>query len=511
MKKNKFIKNNYLKFFLVFIFLNLSIFFIFFKTILANTGLTDSQKIIEINKPSVVLIVMNIKGQIQYRQPIFNQTKAQQIVTQYLQEAYYQGKIDINSEEQVLTFMLKLMLEKPTLFFDFSDRTKNVEVNVTSVGSGVIINPNGYVLTAAHCVKVDEEEAKQAVLEKTLLSTMTEDLYTSFEQEAGVKLNKTQEKLLSQLAQKVTLMGISNLDYQEEIYVGLGVAEKGRANVSAFLKPANVVKLGAIGKAKDISGIGRDLAIIKIDSVNLPTSIISNIEPTEGQEVYIIGYPAKVHFFAGSLFDQFDVLKPTVTRGTISAVRTSAKGVRSLQTDALITGGNSGGPGYNLNGEVIGTATWVIVDPQAGIKTDNYGFLVSCKEIQDFLKESSIQNIQSQVDKLYKEALNDFWNQKYKKAIKKFKEVETLYPDHPYTKEYIARAQEQINQGKDKSFPIDLSGNTVWIIVALISCCLCFGIIGIGAALAFFFINKNKQKNQNQNQNQNQNPQNISN
>ncbi len=495
MKKVNPKKNNYLKILLIFLFLYLLNFIVFSKIIIANSSLTESQKIIEINKPSVVLIVMNIRGQIQYRQPIFNKNRSEKVFTKYLEQAYYQGKIDINNQEQIVTFMLKLMLEKPELFFDFSDRAKNVEVNVTSVGSGVIINPNGYILTAAHCVKMDEEEAKQAVLEQTLLSTMTEDLYTSFEQESGIKLNKTQEELLSKLAQKIILMGITNLDYQEEIYVGLGIAEKGRANVSAFLKPANVVKLGAVGKAKDITGIGRDLAIIKIDSVNLPTSIISNTEPTEGQEVYIIGYPAKVHFFAGSLFDQFDILKPTITRGTISAVRTSAKGVRSLQTDALITGGNSGGPGYNLNGEVIGTATWVILDPQIGIKTDNYGFLISSKEIQDFLKESSIQNTQGQVDKLYKEALNNFWNQKYKNAIKKFKEVETLYPDHPYTKDYIARSQEQINQGKDKSFPIDLSGNNLWIIIGLVSFCLCFGIISVGAALIFFFINKiNKNK-----------------
>jgi S1-C subfamily serine protease len=470
---------------------------IFLKISLAN--ITDSQKMIEINKPSVVLIVMNLKGQIQYREPIFNQTKGQQILTQYLQQAYYQGKLNVNNPEEIVTFSLRLMAEKPELFFDFSNRIKTKEVNVTSVGSGVIINPNGYILTAAHCVKMDEEEAKQAILEQTLLSTLTEDLYSEFEKASGIKLNKTQEQLLSQLAQKVILLAINNLDYQEEIYVGLGVAEKGRANVTAFLKPANVVKLGAVGKAKDITGIGRDLAIIKIDSTNLPTSIIANTEPTEGQEVYIIGYPAKVHFFAGSLFDQFDILKPTITRGTISAVRTSAKGVRSLQTDALITGGNSGGPGYNLNGEVIGTATWVILDPQTGIKTDNYGFLISCKEIQDFLKESSIQNIQGQVDKLYKEALNDFWNDKYKNAIKKFKEVETLYPDHPYTKDYIARAQEQINQGKDKSSFIDnlnLSGNNLWIVIGLISCCLCFGALGLIAALVFFFINKNKQKKQ---------------
>jgi serine protease Do len=497
IKKQNLITNSIAKRIFILIIFNLIYLFIFFKTISANSNITDSQKIIEINKPSVVLIVMNIKGQIQYRHPIINQTKAQQVLIKYLEQAYYQGKVNINNKDEVLTFTLKLMAEKPELFVDFSDRIKTKEVNVTSVGSGIIINPNGYILTAAHCVKMDEEEAKQSVLEQTLLSTFSEDLYTQFEQDSGIKLNKTQEQLLSTFAQKVILLAITNLDYQEEIYVGLGVAEKGRANVTAFLKPANVVKLGAVGKAKDITGIGRDLAIIKIDSTNLPTSIIANTEPTEGQEVYIIGYPAKVHFFAGSLFDQFDILKPTITRGTISAVRTSAKGIRSLQTDALITGGNSGGPGYNLNGEVIGTATWIILDPQTGTKTDNYGFLISCKEIQDFLKESSIQNIQGQVDKLYKEALNDFWNDKYKNAIKKFKEVETLYPDHPYTKDYIARAQEQINQGKDKSSFIDnLSGNNLWIIIGLVSCCLCtLGLGGI-AILVFFLINKNKQKKQ---------------
>jgi hypothetical protein len=123
-KKQNLITNSIAKRIFILIIFNFIYLFIFFKIISANSNITDSQKIIEINKPSVVLIVMNIKGQIQYRQPIFNQTKAQQILIKYLEQAYYQGKININNKDEVVTFSLKLMAEKPELFVDFSNRTK---------------------------------------------------------------------------------------------------------------------------------------------------------------------------------------------------------------------------------------------------------------------------------------------------------------------------------------------------------------------------------------------------
>ncbi len=74
-----------------------------------------------------------------------------------------------------------------------------------------------------------------------------------------------------------------------------------------------------------------------------------------GQEVFAVGNPFS--------------LGHTLTKGTISAVNRPIDGVPWLQTDTSINPGNSGGPLCDLNGHVVGMATW-------GIKHDDRGFPV---------------------------------------------------------------------------------------------------------------------------------------
>ncbi len=87
-----------------------------------------------------------------------------------------------------------------------------------------------------------------------------------------------------------------------------------------------------------------DIAVIKIDAKDLPVVKIGNPEATRvGEWVVAIGAPYG--------------LDNTVTSGIISAKGRSLPGdaaVPFLQTDAAVNPGNSGGPLFNLKGEVIG-------------------------------------------------------------------------------------------------------------------------------------------------------------
>ncbi|MFN3478704.1 MAG: trypsin-like serine protease, partial [bacterium] len=167
-------------------------------------------------------------------------------------------------------------------------------------------------------------------------------------------------------------------------------------------------------------------------------------------------------------------------------IRTSSKGVRVIQTDATVSGGNSGGPAYNDEGKIIGTVSWGILDPEVGVATQNYNILVSCQEINNFLKESGVQNVQSEVDINYRKAIDAYFEQKYRTAQNYFKKVEQLYPDHPYVKEYLVNCQTNIDQGKDRS-GIDLSSNTA-IILIIVGALFCGGIFLLGVAIAIYFI-----------------------
>ncbi len=87
-----------------------------------------------------------------------------------------------------------------------------------------------------------------------------------------------------------------------------------------------------------------DVAVLKIDATNLPTVRTGNPATTRvGEWVVAIGAPYG--------------LEHTVTSGIVSAKSRALPGdsvVPFIQTDAAVNPGNSGGPLFNLAGEVIG-------------------------------------------------------------------------------------------------------------------------------------------------------------
>lgn len=98
-----------------------------------------------------------------------------------------------------------------------------------------------------------------------------------------------------------------------------------------------------------------DLAVVKIDDgTDLPFVKLSDVEPRVGEWVVAVGNP----FGLGG----------TVTAGIVSArgrdIAGSAYG-DFLQIDAAVNTGNSGGPDFNMNGEVVGVNT-AIFSPNGG-------------------------------------------------------------------------------------------------------------------------------------------------
>jgi serine protease Do len=86
-----------------------------------------------------------------------------------------------------------------------------------------------------------------------------------------------------------------------------------------------------------------------------------------GEEVYAIGNPLG--------------LSNTVTKGIISARRSTKDGVRYIQLDATINPGNSGGPLLTKSGSVIGVNTFKV----GGYEGLN--FAISATEIKEVFRK----------------------------------------------------------------------------------------------------------------------------
>ena len=112
-----------------------------------------------------------------------------------------------------------------------------------------------------------------------------------------------------------------------------------------------------------------DLAYVSIDSSQTftPIAVGDSDEVRVGAEVIAIGFPL------GSTLGS----EPTVSVGIISAKRDD-----TLQTDASLNPGNSGGPLLNMYGQVIGVVVSRVEEDSAGRPISGIGFAIPINEVK---------------------------------------------------------------------------------------------------------------------------------
>ncbi|RLC34704.1 hypothetical protein DRH14_02340 [Candidatus Shapirobacteria bacterium] len=235
---------------------------------------------------------------------------------------------------------------------------------------------------------------------------------------------------------------------------------------------------------------GSDVAILKIQnssSLDYPALEItdSNTTSKEGSSILVLGYPGLVEGSHGLLDYKQSSVKPTLTKGIISAIKTDLAGNTLIQTDASIDHGNSGGPAFNSKGEVVGIATYGF-----GSKSGNYNFLRDPADLLRLVKKQNISLKESFSYETWKFGLNNFWKQFYKLAIPFFEQTKEVYALHPYVDELIGDSETAISNGEDQTSLFDLYPNLSTIIPVSIVVVLFIIIL-----IVVVVIKKKKQKN----------------
>lgn len=117
-----------------------------------------------------------------------------------------------------------------------------------------------------------------------------------------------------------------------------------------------------------------DVALLKIDASGLQTVTVGNSDEIEvGEEVEAIGNP-------------LGELPFTMTAGYISAldreIDTDGTPINMIQIDAPINAGNSGGPLFDMNGNIIGmTTAKVSGTTQTGVTIEGLGFAIPINDV----------------------------------------------------------------------------------------------------------------------------------
>ncbi len=165
---------------------------------------------------------------------------------------------------------------------------------------------------------------------------------------------------------------------------GFVIDEYGRVLTSAHvvgrLETVMVKSSGGRTYTGEVLGVDEvaDLALIYLGySAALdPVTLSSSDEIEVGEEVIVIGFP---------LVDTLGV-SPTITRGIVSAKRSSESEIALLQTDAAINPGSSGGPLLDRSGQVIGVNTSKLFESDDGRPLEGIGMAVSVDEVRTRLQ-----------------------------------------------------------------------------------------------------------------------------
>jgi Tol biopolymer transport system component/PKD repeat protein len=113
-----------------------------------------------------------------------------------------------------------------------------------------------------------------------------------------------------------------------------------------------------------------DLAVVKIDATGLPALEIGEYDNVElGQHVVVLGFPLGNENLS-------------VTSGLVSAIEyNSGRNITLVQTDSAVNPGNSGGPMFNMKGQIIGIVSTKLV----GELIEGIGYAISTGTINLYL------------------------------------------------------------------------------------------------------------------------------
>ncbi|MGV9772056.1 S1 family peptidase [Streptosporangium sp. NPDC003464] len=282
-------------------------------------------------------------------------------------------------------------------------------IGFTSTCTGFVVNPDGYIVTAGHCVDPGIDGASRIFFDTVIKE----------ERKEGNK--HTKEELDRELVGDWVVEGqTAGTPADREVRVQQGVDS---LDASDYVqKRARVLMFEPVGEG--------DVALLKIESENL-TGI--EVAP-EG--VVEIGLPVLAIGYSGSKSRVTDrTLEPSNKDGKVSA-RDTRGGVPVYEISAPVSDGMSGGPVVETSSaRAIGLISFNLSEER-----QPFNFVASSALIRELLGRNAVRNDIGATGRHYRTALEDYWAGDYAGAIREFDAVLTLVPSHRQAQEYRTRA-----------------------------------------------------------------------
>ncbi|MFC4783850.1 trypsin-like peptidase domain-containing protein [Nocardioides sp. MAHUQ-72] len=319
---------------------------------------------------------------------------------------------------------------------------------VTMQCTGFVVNPDGYVATAGHCV--DPDGGKDAIRRQAAQWAL-QNYY-----DYGSAL--TVDSVIGDY--RVDILGDGNQVLHNQVEREVGVSWG--ASVSGVKvqkqKPARVLAFQQFDEG--------DGALLKVDETDLNAIELADTSDVEiNSGVVAIGYPAVIDSFTDP------DLTPTFDSGNVSSIKTVAHGLLSVfQLSAELSGGMSGGPTVDSEGRVIGVNSSHFVG-------EPFNYAVPAERIEELLDSAGVDNTVSETTQTYRDGIRAYFQGDRDTAVADLEQVLEDQPANGLAESYLAKA-------KDLPAPAeDSSGSTGWALWAGVAAAVVAAIAGGLAAL----------------------------
>jgi len=313
-------------------------------------------------------------------------------------------------------------------------------------GSGFILHPDGFIATNGHVVEryyeMNEQRLAKEFLEKAVAQACGPAL--------AMVPNGARKERLAAIAADPVNRGKVRLFKKLQAHLSTGNVYS--AEVKAY-SPA--IKREGPTSSKTASGggkleadrTGKDVAILKIEERDLPTLRLASASPALklGAQIFVIGYPGVVlnHDF----LSQKSKLEASVTVGRVSGFKIDINDRRVIQTDAAITWGNSGGPAFNLQGEVIGVATFISTTLEGDQAVQGFNFLIPADSVNEFCGQIGLTpNPDVRFMTEWTEGVAAYFRGEYRRSLGHLSNAEQIMPGFPDIQRLRADAQMKVDK-----------------------------------------------------------------
>jgi serine protease Do len=323
-----------------------------------------------------------------------------------------------------------------------------MEFTATTSCTGFVVNADGYIGTAGHCV--DPRDGKLQVQKVAAQWAIQNGWYTS--DTAYSDLVDPVKDVPIQSYSTNTLDANEQLDrnsVHRDVTVAWGAAVSG-VEITESAK-AEVLALQHYERG--------DAALLKTGKTDLNALPLAEADVEINDVVQTVGYPAVITSFTDR------DLTPSFNPGTVSSEKTVADGLLDVvQLSADLSGGMSGGPTVNLDGEVIGVNSTQFVG-------ESFNYAVPVERLRNLMAGEGVANTLSPTTQTYRRGILAFFAGDKAPAVTNLREVVESQPANGIAKEYLDKARAL----PDPPAPADDSSAMPWLVAGGIALLMVVG------------------------------------